>query len=147
MNFCHKCRQDNVCLTCGVGIAKNARTCVQHRPIWVGEDKPGWDGPRRTLDRNGYVIVNYGKGHPYMRGNGQGLEHRYVMACSIGRALERWETVHHKNGKRDDNRIENLELWISRHPPGQKVQDVVHWAKEMLRLYEPEALATTEEGD
>lgn len=62
-------------------------------------------------------------------------EHRYVMEQIIGRLLLSDETVHHINGVRSDNRPENLELWSSSHPRGQRVQDKVAWAREILALY------------
>lgn len=63
------------------------------------------------------------------------------MSEIIGRALLPEETVHHKNGNKRDNRPENLELWTSHHGAGQRVVDKVAFAKEILALYEPEALA------
>lgn len=80
-------------------------------------------------------------GHPNAhKENGSIAEHRFVMSEMIGRPLLPNETVHHKNGNKKDNRPENLELWASNHPRGQRVADLVTWAKELLELYEPEVL-------
>lgn len=68
-------------------------------------------------------------------------EHVAVMSHHLKRALLPGETIHHKNGIRTDNAIDNLELRVGNHGPGQAVDDVVKWATEVLSRYAPERLA------
>lgn len=62
-------------------------------------------------------------------------EHRYVMELKIGRKLYENENVHHVNGIRHDNRPDNLELWVTRQTKGQRIEDLLDWAYEILEKY------------
>jgi hypothetical protein len=93
----------------------------------VGAENPSWKGGR-YVSKDGYVIIWTAK-------NEYRKEHHVVMEKHLGRRLLPHETVHHKNGVRNDNRHRNLELWSSSHPPGQRVVDKVKWAREILKQY------------
>ncbi len=74
--------------------------------------------------------------HPRARKNGYVFEHILVMEELLGRHLHRDESVHHGMESGDDNRAENLELWVRPQPSGIRVQDAVDWAHEIIDRYE-----------
>lgn len=95
--------------------------------------KPYEPGPWRK-SKQGYMI-RCDREHPNTSATGRIAQHTVVMAEHLGRPLRKGETVHHKNGIRHDNRIENLELWTKAHQPGQRVTDLIAWAHALLEEY------------
>ena len=98
-----------------------------------GKRSSHWKGGKH-IDRHGYVQV-WRPEHPNAKMAGYIHEHRLVMSEYLGRPLRPYENVHHKNGNRSDNRIENLELWVTMQPSGQRPEDLVKFAKEILNAY------------
>ena len=92
-----------------------------------------WKGGK-TWHKAGYVMVRAPE-HPRARGSIYVFEHILVMEGKIGRFLLPDETVHHINGVKDDNRPENLELWVRPQPSGIRAADALTWAREIMERY------------
>lgn len=130
-------RVDEVAGLCGVHYRQHWRNGQMNRILsdFVDPDDPlTWSVFRKH--KSGYVyLIATVRGERVHK-----AEHRVVMEKLMGRKLRRGKTVHHKNGVRDDNRPENLELWSHSHPYGQRVEDKVKWAEELLAIYSPSSL-------
>lgn len=102
-------------------------------PLAGKEANKGYVG-KRYIDKYGYAFVYV----PVENKRSKCMyvsEHRLVMEQKLGRKLLPQETVHHLNGDRQDNRPENLEIWLYPQKPGQRVKDLIKWAKQILATY------------
>lgn len=117
-----------ICELCGVALSRVGRGRKKPlcRSCCTGENAYNYKGGHTTTQ--GYVTVRRKDGSATFK-------HRVVMEDKLGRRLAQDETVHHLNGVRDDNRIENLELWVGAHPRGLKIPDAIKWAEEILARY------------
>jgi len=151
-----ECRWKCVC-DCGKEIVVNgsklrtgrAKSCGCLKRELSGErgraqligNKYTWKGGKfKTTDGYCRVVL---KGHPRADVRGYVFEHLLVMENYLGRPVDKNETVHHKNGVRNDNRIENLELRIGNHGYGSSVEDLINRSIEILQKYKPEVLCPT----
>lgn len=93
-----------------------------------------WRGGK-TYHKSGYVMRR-APGHPRARAKSPYVfEHILAMEETMGRHLHPDESVHHLNGVKDDNRVENLELWVRPQPTGIRASDALAWAREMIARY------------
>lgn len=131
--ICPKCRAEARRVPCpACGILKTNKSSLCKNCYSQKLDSNGnWKGGKHKSQK-GYILV---KTPEWTKNNGYKFEHVLVMEEKLGRLLLPGENVHHKNGVREDNCIENLELWVKPQPTGIRVEDAIEWAKEILERY------------
>ena len=141
-------RRNDWCAVDGCERSAYARgLCSAHYRRVIAKGDPQAGKPVREVVgegfvHHGYFVVPVPKELRHLtNGESPVLQHRLVMAQMLGRPLEPDESVHHRDGNRLNNDASNLELWSRWQPSGQRVQDKVCYALELLERYLPDALA------
>ena len=117
-----KHRPDRKGVTCSKSCARKLDA------IKNGGHSYNYNGGRTKINSGYWKVLK--RDHPRADDHGYVLEHILVMEEILGRYLLYGENVHHKNGQRDDNRPENLELWTTKQPFGARVDDLLDWVVE-----------------
>ena len=147
---CGNCGAEHV--TFASNIRRESFTGLCRQCLHTGATSSTWRGGR--IIKNGYIYVKISPDHPFYHAMatsaGYALEHRLVVAEHLGRPLKDTEIVHHKNGNKTDNRLENLELFISirehrktmqqrnPHPGYESIDDLSRLYRWLKKLFEPE---------
>jgi len=114
------------------GITKSCRCRMKNGKLWKNGTK---------MDSRGYILLRKPE-HPNADKSKYVPEHVYVMSEHIGRPLRKGEQIHHRNGIRDDNSIDNLELCTrNTHHSGQKVSDLIDFCEDFLFQYDKKSLS------
>jgi len=131
---CRSLKKRHPCAQCGKLVTEAATLCLKCLgKNNSGENNHSWKGGIKSSQ--GYSL-RMCKDHPRAKSNnGYVFEHILVMENYLGRYLLPGENVHHKNGIRDDNRLDNLELWTKPQMSGIRVEDAIKWAHEVLEKY------------
>ena len=113
-------------------ITKNqSKSCGCYRKTLYKQTKFGkgntnWKGGK-TINTQGYIEIRVD--NQYVK------EHRYVYEKHYNIKLTSKQNIHHINGDKLDNRIENLELWDTSQPSGQRVEDKIKYYSDLIKKY------------